>query len=253
MESITPFFVASVFFAGNLMFLAPCTLPLLPAYIGFLSGLTQHELAAGVSKAARRKIFLNALLFVLGFTLVFSLMGVLAGFAGSLLTPAREWLRIIGGVFVIFFGVFMLGAFSLPLLLKERRLRLPAFFTVGSRPASFILGAAFGIGWTPCSGPVLGSVLSYAGTTGEVATGAMLLAIFSLGFSVPFLALAAGFTQASRIVASIAPFLRVVSIVGGVILIIMGLWLLLGHTVLTEWFFRLFDAVDMTETVLPYL
>ncbi len=253
MEQLTPIFLLSVFFAGNLMFLAPCTLPLLPAYIGFLSGLTQQQVVSGVSGAQRRKVVLNAMLFVLGFTLVFSLLGILAGFAGSFLAPVREWLRIIGGVFVLFFGVFMLGAFGMSFLTRERRVRLPASLSVGSRSASFTLGAAFGVGWTPCSGPVLGSVLSYAGLTGDVAMGALLLVIFSLGFSVPFLALAAGFSQAARIVTALEPLLRAVSVVGGGVLVIMGLWLMFGHSVLTEWFFRLFDTVDTTSIVLPYL
>lgn len=235
------------------MFLAPCTLPLLPAYIGFLSGLTQQQVMTGVSIAQRRRVFFNAVLFVVGFTLVFSILGIMAGYAGSLLASVREWLRIAGGVFVLFFGVFMLGAFSASFLTRERRIRLPSYFSVGSGRSSFVLGAAFGIGWTPCSGPVLGSVLSYAGTTGDVSTGALLLAIFSLGFSVPFLALAAGFSHAARIVTALGPFLRVVSVVGGAVLVIMGLWLIFGHSALTEWFFRLFDSVDMSEIVLPYL
>jgi cytochrome c-type biogenesis protein len=236
-----------------LIFLAPCTLPLLPAYLGFLSGVTQSDMVQGVTRVMKRKIMRNALLFVCGFMGVFIVLGLLVGVAGAVLAPISNWLRIIGGVFVIFFGLFMLGVFNVSFLTKERRIRLPKFITIGSPISSFLLGAVFGVGWTPCNGPVLGAVLSFASTFEHPFMGALLLFVYALGFSVPFLILAMLFSHASRIVERLRPLLRGVSLVGGVVLVIMGIWMIFGHTFVTNWFFNLFLHFDLEAILMPYL
>jgi len=243
----------AVFLAGMFIFLAPCTLPLLPAYLGFLSGLTQRAIAGGITRRERLRIFANALLFVVGFTLVFSLLGLLIGSAGTLLAPLRTWLRVIGGIFVVLFGLFMLGMFAAPSLLRERRFRLPGFLKVGTPLSSLFLGAAFAVGWTPCNGPMIGSVLTYAGTSGDAWGSMLLLLVYSLGFSVPFLLLAVFFTHTTRIIERLAPVVRFVSVVGGVILVVLGIWLIFGHTWLTNWFFALLSHLDFEAALIPYL
>lgn len=250
---ISSFSLIGVFVAGMLVFLAPCTLPLLPAYLGFLSGLTQQSVATGVSQKEKRRVVLHAVLFVSGFILVFALLGLLAGVAGTILAPLRGWLKVIGGVFVILFGFMMLGVFAGSFLDTTKRILLPRILTVGTPLSSFLLGMAFGVGWTPCNGPMLGAVLSYVGTSQAPLTSMMLLGVYGLGFSVPFLTLAILFSHASRIVDGLAPYLRIVSIVGGAVLIVLGLWLVFGHTYLTNWFFDLFRYLDVEDVLIRFL
>jgi cytochrome c-type biogenesis protein len=253
MYGIEPLFFVSVFVAGILMFLAPCTLPLLPAYLGFVSGVTQTELRDGVSHLSRRRILKNAAFFVVGFTLIFALFGLLAGFAGSLLGQLREVLTIVGGVLIIFFGLFMLGTLRVSFLERERHLQLPKVFRVGTPGSSALLGAAFAFGWTPCIGPILATVLLYAGSLETIVTGVFALIVFAAGFSVPFLLLALLISQSSRFVERATPYLRAITLIGGIVLIILGLSLILGQTPLTAWFFRLFDHLDFEKLLLPYL
>lgn len=253
MEAVSITLSVSAFVAGLLMFLAPCTLPLLPAYLGFISGITHKELANGVSRRARRQVLLNALMFVLGFTAVFMALGLLAGVAGTLLAPVRQWLAIIGGVLIIVFGLFMLGVLKFSFFARERRPRLPPALTLGTPASSLLLGAAFAFGWTPCIGPILGTVLFFAGSTETIMTGAFLLMVFSLGFAVPFLLLALLMSQATRLVGKVVPYLRAMSMVGGAVLVIIGVSLVFGDTLLTEWFFRLFDHLDFGEALMRYL
>src|SRR3989344_5675923 len=141
--------IIPAFIAGVLTFLAPCTLPLVPGYLGFISGASLEDLKNPKrAKTARWKIFLNGFFFMLGFSAVFIIMGTLVGFiAASLLAPYRLWLGRIGGVFVIIFGLFMLNALKIPFLTRERQLKAPALFERGKPTNSFILGSAFAFGF----------------------------------------------------------------------------------------------------------
>lgn len=201
-----------------LIVLAPCTLPFLPGYIGFISGVSSDELGG---PAARRKVFLNGLVFYLGWSVVLIFFGTIAGFVGAALAPYRILLTRIGGGFVILFGLSMLGRVKLPFFG-----RMPAGVPqiwVRSRPLnSFALGLAFGLGWTPCVGPVLGTVLFLASTSATASSGAALLAIFSLGFAVPFLAIALAAGSAQGLIRRLAPCLGVVSAAGGLVLVLIG-------------------------------
>ncbi|MBP9760503.1 MAG: sulfite exporter TauE/SafE family protein [Candidatus Pacebacteria bacterium] len=253
MEPLTPLFLLSVFLAGILMFLAPCTLPLLPAYLGFISGVTQAELAEGVSARARRLILLNALTFVLGFSMVFIFFGLLAGVAGTVLAPLRSVLSLLGGALIIVFGLFMLGILKLSFFTREHRVVIPKALTIGTPLSAFLLGGAFAFGWTPCIGPILGTVLFFASSTDTMFTGALLLSIFSLGFAVPFLILALLISQATHFVRKATPFLRMVSMVGGAVLVVLGLNLMLGDTILTGWFFHIMQYLDFQGFLQRYL
>ncbi|NCS99393.1 cytochrome c biogenesis protein CcdA [Candidatus Parcubacteria bacterium] len=235
MIEVTIGLAVSAFIAGLFMFLAPCTLPLVPAYLGFISGVSAKDLEEN-REGSNKKIFWNGFFFILGFSVVFILFGVIAGFAGRQLVQYQDILVKIGGVMVIFFGLFILGVFNLPFLQAEKKLSLPKFIKPGNPASSFIVGAAFSIGWSPCVGPILGSILLLAGTQGTVLSGAILLAIFSLGMGLPFLLVALGVSKATKYIQKIEPVMKWVTIVGGVFLIFLGVLLLTNNlSLLLEW------------------
>lgn len=219
-------FIVAAFVAGLLTFLAPCTLPLVPAYLGFISGVDQDELKnPKTAPRARRKIFLNGLAFIVGFSAVFIVFGVLAGFAGTALAPYRIWLARIGGVLVVLFGLFMLGVFKLPFFQTDKRIPIPSWLTLGRPSSSLFIGGTFALGWTPCVGPILGSILLLAGTSGTALQGGVLLSVFSVGLAIPFLIIAVAFSKATLYIERLSRYLKAVSVIGGVFLILLGLLL----------------------------
>jgi cytochrome c-type biogenesis protein len=234
-----------------LTFLAPCTLPLVPGFLGFISG----------TKASRARIFWNAVLYVIGFSIVFISLGVLVGLvSGVVLVAYQDWLNIIGGAFVVVFGIFMLqGAFGwkLPILGKlagEYKLPVLKHIKPGTPLSSVIFGAAFATGWTPCVGPVLGAILTLTATTGGVIAGALLLSVFSLGLAVPFLILAAGFGYFSEKMGVIAKWLPYISGVGGLMIIVLGVLVMTDNLgVWIGYFFRLLAPLNYEAVLLKYL
>jgi cytochrome c-type biogenesis protein len=227
-------FIVSAFVAGLIMFLAPCTLPLLPAYLGFISGVSLDDMKdPQKAKSARRKIIFNGIFFILGFSVIFILFGTLAGFLGQELAPFRIWFGRIGGVLVVLFGLFMLGVFRIPALQMDRRLKLPSFLKIGRPESSFIIGSAFAFGWTPCVGPILASILLLASTSSTAFQGAFLLAVFSLGLAVPFILVAVLYARATSLISKGTKYLNIVSIIGGIFLIILGVLLLTDNFGLT--------------------
>ena len=236
-------FIISAFVAGLIMFLAPCTLPMLPAYLGFISGVSVEDLKdPEKAKSVRRKIIMNGIFFILGFSVIFILFGTLAGFLGQGLAPFRIWMGRIGGVMVILFGLFMLGVFKLPALQSTKRIKIPKFLTIGKPSSSFIIGSSFAVGWTPCVGPILASILLLASSTSTAFQGAILLGIFSLGLAVPFILTAILFSQATTYIERATKYLNWVSIIGGLFLIALGLLLLTDNFGLTiQYGYQLFD------------
>ena len=220
--------IVSVFIAGFLTFLAPCTLPMVPAYFGFISGASAQEALCGSNARLRYRIFGNGLAFVLGFSFVFIVFGVFAGYLGHLIPGYRLWLARIGGAFVILFGLFMLGVLRAPALSKEYRVNIKSPFVRGSYANAFTLGAAFGTGWTPCIGPILGSILTLAATSDGAGSGAFLLAVFSFGLSIPFLLVSAALGTAEKAIMRITPYLNWISRASGILLILFGIALLSG-------------------------
>jgi cytochrome c-type biogenesis protein len=212
MEEVSIALIISSFIAGLITFLAPCTLPLVPAYLGFISGVSNKDLEDEDSKAsAKKKIIKNGIFFILGFSFVFIIFGALFGSLVQVLQligigPTtlegevlfREKAGQIGGLMVILFGAFMLGLFKLDFLNKEKRLKAPRFIEIGKPTSSLIIGGAFAFGWTPCVGPILGSILLLASTEGSVLSGIILLSFFSLGLGIPFILIALGFANATE-------------------------------------------------------
>lgn len=230
-----PVSFAVAFTAGVFSFLSPCVLPLVPSYLGFITGMTLDDLSAGTR---RRVAVLHALLFVGGFSLVFLLVGATATVLGQIMFRYQAWIARIGGILIIIFGLHLLGVLRIGALMRERRVQL------ASRPAGYlgaaVAGMAFGAGWTPCIGPVLGAVLTYAATQETVASGVALLAAYSLGLALPFLlaALATGrFLEASRRMRRLIPVLEKTS---GAVLILAGVLLASGtFPALAGYFVRL--------------
>lgn len=246
--------IIPAFIAGILTFLAPCTLPLVPGYLGFISGVSTNDLQDPTkAKIARRKIFLNGVLYVIGFSLVFIVLGSLFGLGGAALVKYRLWFSRIGGVFVIFFGLFMIGILKLPFLNVEKRIGSVKALKPGNPTSSLIFGAAFAFGWTPCVGPILGSILTLAASSATIGQGAFLLAVFSLGLAVPFLIIAASIGSASAYLAKISKYLNVISVIGGVFLVFLGALLLTNKLgVWIAYFYQWFNFINY-ESLLDYL
>lgn len=244
MEGLTIALGASAFVAGFLMFLAPCTLPLVPAYIAFISGVKEQDARSRAS--ARRKIRRNALMFVFGFSLIFISFGVLAGFFGSFIGPYRSILSQIGGAFIILFGFMMLGALNFAPLQREYTVSLPKSIKPGERFSAFLMGSIFALGWTPCIGPVLATVLLLASTSATVVSGGLLLGIFSLGLAIPFLLTALLYAHIRTYIQMSSRVSQAISIVGGIFLIVIGVFMLLGNFGLTvEYGYQLLETVGI--------
>jgi cytochrome c-type biogenesis protein len=221
--------VAVAFAAGLLSFLSPCVLPLVPSYIGFLTGMTLQEMSG-----RRRVALLHALLFVAGFSLVFILLGASATALGRALNYYQIWLQRIGGLLIIAFGLVCLGVIKVDLLTQERRVHIE------QKPVGYLgsalVGMAFAAGWTPCIGPVLGAILGLAATSTDLTRGMLLLAVYSAGLAVPFLIAAVAVESFLGWFQRFRRFLPWVMRVSGVLLVIVGLLLVTGEfTRLAGW------------------
>lgn len=205
--------------AGFLSFVSPCVLPLVPSYMVFVTGLSFDQLEHE-SKAIRRVAFKHSLAFVGGFALVFVAMGASATALGALISEYQMVLMRIGGLVIVVFGLYLAGAFKLMALESEKRIHL------AHKPhgllGSGVVGVTFALGWTPCIGPILGSILVMASTAGSVATGIYLLAAYALGLGIPFLIAGLAFPQFVARMRSVNRYLNVFSKVSGVLLIIIG-------------------------------
>lgn len=217
------------FLAGLLSFLSPCVLPLVPSYVGFLTGMTLPEMTG------RRQVALaHALLFVAGFSLIFVLLGASATALGGTLKYYQVWIARAGGVLVILFGLLCLGVVKVGFLEQERRLQLQ-HKPVGYL-GSVLVGMAFGAGWTPCIGPVLGAILSLAATSESVPRGMLLLGVYSAGLAVPFLLAAVAVESFLDWFQRFRRFLPWVMRVSGVLLILVGALMATGEfTRLAGW------------------
>jgi cytochrome c-type biogenesis protein len=216
---VTPTFGVA-FVAGILSFLSPCVLPLVPTYMAYIGG----------SGGAKRALVLrNALLFILGFSLVFVAMGASASALGSLLREQRGLLMIVGGLLVIAFGLVMLGVIRLPILYRDTRRPLGAETDPQTPWGAVALGSAFAFAWTPCIGPVLGGILTLAGASGTLSTGVALLAAYSLGLAVPFLIAALALEPFLRASHRLRPYLPWVERAAGALLVVVGVMMVTGH------------------------
>ena len=207
-----------VFFEGLASFLSPCFFPIVPVYMVYLTGQTADDLIQ--RPGSYRRLGLNALAFVLGFSFVFIAMGAAASSLGRFFIAYRDIIRRVSGILIILFGLFHLGLVSFRLLDQEKRLNVklkePGLVT------SFLVGLGFSLGWTPCIGPMLASVLILAGQADTVAKGTGLLAVYSAGLGLPFIVLALGIKVFWRPIRKLYKYMNIIRGVSGVLLIVMG-------------------------------
>lgn len=209
------------FLAGILSFLSPCVLPLVPAYVSFITGLSIDELK---SSPKITKALGNTFAFVLGFSTIFVSLGASSSLIGNLFLKYQDYLRIAGGIITIIFGLFIAGFIKLNFLMREKR------FHINKGPAgyigSFFIGMSFAAGWTPCIGPILGTILIYASSQASASYGFKLLSVYSLGLAIPFilstLAINVFFTYTRKL----NKFMKVITVVSGLVLIAFGIMLL---------------------------
>jgi cytochrome c-type biogenesis protein len=224
-ESPASFGLFVAFSAGLLSFLSPCVLPLVPSYISFITGLSLEEM-----RTARRTALVHALLFVLGFSLIFIALGATASVLGRVLFVARVWIARIGGALIIAFGLYLLGVFNVRILARDRRIHL------ADKPLGYLgtvlVGIAFGAGWTPCIGPIL----IYTSSTADLHRGLLLLTAYSAGLAIPFIVAALAIDRFLAVFARYRGAIKWVNRVGGVLLIAVGLLLVTSYfTVLAGW------------------
>jgi cytochrome c-type biogenesis protein len=212
--------IAIAFGAGILSFASPCVLPLVPAFLVNMAG------EAALAGTERARTVVHAAAFVIGFSAVFTLLWIAVALVGALAGEMVFWLQRVGGLLLVVLGMQMLGLIRIPLLARELDLRLEG--GTNGLPRSFLIGVAFGVGFTPCVGPYLGAILTLL-LNEDLASGAVLLVAYALGLGVPFLLIASGLGGARRLARWLAAHIRVVNVAGGTLVIAMGLVLASGQ------------------------
>ena len=209
--------------AGLLSFFSPCILPLIPAYFTFITGFSLDELTGVQRTSIRIRVILSTLSYILGFSTIFILMGASASFLGGAIFKYRDWIRIIGGVAIILFGIHMTGLFRFKALEFEKRLhpqKKPLPFI-----GTFLVGMAFGAGWSPCIGPLLGSILIIASNQDTVGQGIGLLSVYAAGLAIPFLVLSIFIDSLIVLIKKVSWSIKYINVTAGVLLLILGLLL----------------------------
>ena len=222
----TPLPIAA-FIAGVISFLSPCVLPLVPGYVSLISGATVDELSQQEDRRLMRSVMLHSIMFILGFSIVFVILGAGATVVGQVVGRYRVLLTYIAGIVIIIFGLHLTGIFKINALYADKRLHA---VKGGSSPlGAFVVGFAFAFGWTPCIGPILATILTFAAAEETVAKGMGLLAIYSLGLAVPFLLTSLGVDRFLKFYGRFRRHLHAVEVASGVLLIVIGALVLTRH------------------------
>jgi cytochrome c-type biogenesis protein len=222
-----PFLVA--FTAGVLTFLSPCILPLIPSFIVYITGISlghlkdEHKSETEAGKV-HMKTITHTLVFIAGFSVVFILLGLTATAIGQVLFHYQKIIRMVGGLLIIFFGLTIMGVIKLGFMEKDHHFQVHA--KKASYLGSFLVGLTFAAAWTPCAGPILGSILVIAGTEGSIPRGAALLALYSAGIAVPFLITALAINRFMKFFNKFKKVMGYVNIVGGILLVIVGIMIM---------------------------
>ncbi|MGB9499948.1 MAG: cytochrome c biogenesis CcdA family protein [Dissulfuribacterales bacterium] len=215
---------SAAFLAGLLSFLSPCVLPLIPAYFTFITGFSIEELTRGDSADIRKKVFLSTISFVCGFSILFIIMGASATFLGGLIEKNKDIIRIIGGIIIIVLGIHLTGLIRIRKLEIEKRVHLqkkPIHFL-----GTFLVGMAFGAGWSPCIGPLLGSILIIASSEKTIWQGVILLSIYASGLALPFILISIFINFLLEFMNRMSRTLKYINAVAGGLLVIVGIFLL---------------------------
>jgi cytochrome c-type biogenesis protein len=237
MENIS---ILAAFTAGIISFISPCVLPLIPGYLSFISGVSIEEMKGRENRsAALKKVSVNTLLFVLGFSVVFTAMGASATFVGEFLFSKLPLFNKIAGAIIMILGLHIMGVFRIPFLNYEKR------FHARGKPlgpfGSFVVGLAFAFGWTPCIGPILGGILGLAANQNTVGKGVVLLSSYSLGLGIPFFITAVSFNTFLGFFGWIKKHFRTIEIIAGLLLVAIGFLMFIGSFgyiagLLNQWF-----------------
>jgi len=213
------------FLAGIMSFLSPCVLPLLPSYVSFITGISFEDLTTGADRSKIRYLTItNSLTFILGFSTVFVALGASSSAVGKFMFEYQEWIRIGGGILIIVFGLFVAGFLKVDFLMRDKKVHL------SGKPAgyvgTFLVGMTFAAGWTPCIGPILGTILLYASSQGSAFYGFKLLAVYSLGLALPFFISSLAINSFLSYSKKLMRYMRVIMIISGLLLILFGILLL---------------------------
>jgi cytochrome c-type biogenesis protein len=229
-----PLGVLVAFTAGLVSFLSPCVLPLFPSYLSFVTGMSVSDLSGDLTAAARRRVLLHAVAFVVGFSLIFIALGASFSAASAFLLDYRDWIRRVGGAFIIVFGFSIAGLLRIGIFSRTTQWHLrekPVGYL-----GSLIVGVTFAIGWTPCVGPILGSILSLASTTETVPHGVDLLVAYSAGLGAPFLLSALALGVFLKFVKGYRQIIPAVERIAGLVLVIVGVLVFTNYyIVLNTW------------------
>lgn len=232
------------FTAGVFSFLSPCVLPLVPSYLTFVTGMSLEDLQEGVD---RRATFMHSVLFVIGFSSIFILLGASASFLGQFLRLYEVWIARIGGVIIIVLGLHLSGVLRLTPLMREKRIHL------NDKPAGYLgtlgVGMAFGAGWTPCIGPILGAILTYGMTQDTMWAGVGLLSVYSLGLAIPFLIASLALDWFLQTFQRFRRWIPIIEKASGVLLIILGILLLTGQFTLLATYLNRFTPAFILERI----
>jgi len=222
------------FSAGLFSFLSPCVLPLFPSYLSFITGMSVDRLASDVAAGERTRVLLHSATFIAGFTAVFVSLGASFSAAGQFLMDYRDWIRIAGGALIVIFGLYIAGVLRVGFFGQTKQLQIrtkPAGFV-----GSFIVGVTFAIGWTPCIGPILGSILTLASNDKTLRQGIALLLAYSAGLGVPFLLSSVALGGFLKFFKKYRPFIPTVERVAGVLLVAVGILVVTNYyIVLNSW------------------
>lgn len=216
--------VILAFASGVVSFFAPCIVPMIPVYVSYVSGVSVKKLVKG-GGGYKKRVLMTSMFYVLGFSMVFTLMGTLAAGLGEVLRQNTEWIERIGGVLIVLFGLEFGGWLHLPFLSEEHRLTLPSWVDRLGYGKAFMLGVVFATAWSPCVGPVLGAILTLAASARAMWQGAWLLFVYSLGISLPFLVVSLTLAQSQKLLKRLEKYLGKVQKGFGVVLVVIGLLL----------------------------
>jgi len=216
-------------FGGVLSILSPCVLPLVPAYLSYITGISFNDLSSPVLKRSQRsRIVFSALCFILGLSTVFIVLGASFSFLGRFVSSQQWIIQKIAGIVIIFFGLSLTGVFKISFLMRSREF-LPFKAKLTGYIGSFIIGISFGAAWTPCIGPILGSILALAAGSKGMSQGVALLAAYSLGFAIPFLLTAWASGSVMNILRKYEKLLKGIHIAGGILLVCIGILVMSGY------------------------
>ena len=228
----------AAFVAGLVSFLSPCVLPLVPGYVSLISGVGVEELKVQETRVLR-KVMMNSIAFVIGFSIVFITLGALSTEIGQLAAQYKSTLARVAGVVIILFGLHLTGILPIKALYADKRLH----GVKGGSTAwgAFVIGFAFAFGWTPCVGPILGTILGFAAAQNSVSKGILLLTVYSLGLAVPFLLAALGIERFMKFYGGFRRHMHAVEVASGGLLIALGLLLILGRFTLLARYFSILN------------